>query len=63
MTIFIPNHDGFLSSKDDSCQLTYKNVSLLRNQVSPFFVEGSKLNFNAPGVAIDSYYGLGYALK
>lgn len=55
-----PNRNGFLSFEDDSSQLTFNNVSLPRNQVSPFFVDDSSFKFNARKIMVDSYYGLGY---
>jgi len=58
-----PNHDGFFSFDNDSSQLTFNNVSLFRNQISPFFVEGSEFKFNASKIMVDGYYGLGYDAK
>ena len=56
-----PNEHGFAIIEDeDSPQLTFSNVGNLRNEVSPFYEEGSVFRFDSQGLVIDPYYGNAY---
>jgi hypothetical protein len=57
------NTDGIVTLPEDSDQLTFNNVSLLRNEVSPFHDQGADLPCDGAGPTVDTYYGLAYGPK
>jgi hypothetical protein len=60
VAVIDPDEVGFVRVASDDLALHYHNVSMLRNEVSPFCLTKSRFRFDCTGVVVDPHYGQVY---